>query len=185
MDNEYIQLVFNNISEILGNKKIGIIVLTDILQERQIAVICDEMTKEAISIRTKKMVDTSNELAEALIKVMEWNGIDDCEVVMEDVKDEQYSTFIHERKSNKKTPVKASHGILLSLITGCPIMMRRGLMDKQSNSFMGKSEKLSVPINVLSESMLKESLERAIEEENYEMASKLNKELNRRKKNQE
>ena len=45
-------------------------------------------------------------------------------------------------------------------------------------------ERLAVPINSISDDMLQDSLKRAVDNEDYELASELNKEIKRRKEEQ-
>lgn len=177
-----VKLIFNNVSEILGNERIGLIVLTNEQETRQIAIVCDDATKTAIDMRVKKMPETKLMLPEIMTSMLRAKGNMNYEVLITDIKDGQYLTMIYDAESGDSFPIKASHAILFALISNTPIYIEEKLMRQQSNTFTGSREKLAVPINVISESMLKESLERAIEEENYEMASKLNQELNRRKK---
>ena len=93
----------------------------------------------------------------------------------------QYVTIIQDISNGDTFRVKASQAILLSIISGIPIYTTKELMQKQSNVFLGRGEKLSLPINVVTNSMLEESLKKAIEEENYEIASRLSEELKKRK----
>ena len=56
-----------------------------------------------------------------------------------------------------------------------------GLMEKQSVEYYEKAKGLSIPVNTISDEMLQTALDKAIREENYEMASHLRDEINRRK----
>ena len=46
-----IQLYFNGISEVVGNSKMSVIVLTDMEKKRALSFVCDEIMKYQISIR--------------------------------------------------------------------------------------------------------------------------------------
>lgn len=177
---DMVKLLFNNVSEILGNENIGLIVLTDELELRQITIICDKNTKIAIDMRAKEMPETQDMLPEVMARMLKAKGATDYEVLIEGVKDEQYLTVIRDTTNSDRFPVKASHAILLAIIAELPIYTTEDLMRRQSNTFNGKGKKISVPINVITDTMLEESLEKAIEEENYELASKLSKELKKR-----
>jgi hypothetical protein len=52
---------------------------------------------------------------------------------------------------------------------------------KQSVDFYEKAKGLSIPVNTISDEMLQSALDKAIKDENYEMASHLRDEINRRK----
>ena len=61
-----VRLLFNSVSEIAGNEKIGLITLTDESHERLISIVCDWNTAEAIDIRVKHKMDKSNTLPEVM-----------------------------------------------------------------------------------------------------------------------
>ncbi|HCD78216.1 MAG TPA: bifunctional nuclease [Prevotella sp.] len=176
-----IRLLFNNVSKILGNENIGLIVLTDELKTRQISIICDKNTREAIDMRIGKMPGNKEMLPEVLTSLLKAKVEDKYEIDIEDVANGQYVTIIQDISNGDTFRVKASQAILLSIISGIPIYTTKELMQKQSNVFLGRGEKLSLPINVVTNSMLEESLKKAIEEENYEIASRLSEELKKRK----
>ena len=56
----------------------------------------------------------------------------------------------------------------------------QNLMKKQSVAFKKDSKGMSIPLNTLTDDMLRKALNKAIEEENYEMASHLRDEMKRR-----
>lgn len=176
-----VRLLFNNVSQILGNDNIAVIVLTDEFELQQITLICDKTTKEAINMRVKKLSETKDMLPEVLTEMLKAKGINNYEILIQDVNDGQYITVVRDNSNGDNFRVKASQAILLSIISDIPIYITEELMRKQANDFFGKGLKLSMPINVITDSMLEESLKKAIEDENYEIASKLSKELNKRK----
>lgn len=55
-----------------------------------------------------------------------------------------------------------------------------GLMTKQSAEYNPNFTQMAVPVNVITDKMLEESLRKAIENENYELASSLRDELKKR-----
>lgn len=176
-----VRLLFNNVSKILGNENIGLIILTDELKTRQLSIICNKDTEEAIDMRIRKMPETKEMLPEVLTNMLKAKGTDKYEIHIEDVDNGQYITVIKNISNDDAFRIKASHAILLSIISEIPVYTTNELMQKQSNVFLGKGEKLSLPINVVTNSMLEESLKKAIEDENYEIASKLSEELKKRK----
>lgn len=58
--------------------------------------------------------------------------------------------------------------------------MDERLFLKQSSVYDMKAQGVSLPVNTLSSSMLRKAMEKAIAAENYELASQLRDELNRR-----
>ena len=57
-------------------------------------------------------------------------------------------------------------------------------MMRQSVRYSANANGMAIPINALSDSMLKKSMENAIADENYELASYLRDEINKRKKSE-
>ena len=57
------------------------------------------------------------------------------------------------------------------------------LMNRQSVAYRENSRGVSLPVNTISDKMLQSALEKAILEENYELASHLRDEKKRREKN--
>ena len=69
---------------------------------------------------------------------------------------------------------------------GCdiPIYIDEELMKMQSVKYVKGQNRMSLPVNALTDEMLKTSLDNAIKEENYEMAQYLSEEIKRRKQNE-
>ena len=56
-------------------------------------------------------------------------------------------------------------------------------MDKQSVKYVREASGVSIPVNTISDDMLQKALDKAIADENYELASHLRDEMKRRKGN--
>ena len=61
-----------------------------------------------------------------------------------------------------------------------PIYATREVMQSQSAPYVKNAVRVPLPINVLSDKMIEEALEKAIQSEDYEMASSLRDELKKR-----
>ena len=75
------------------------------------------------------------------------------------LKDGVYQTEIYDQLTQRSFPIRCSDGIFFAIVC-----------------------KVGLPLTVLSDKLLKDSLQKAIETENYEMASNLRDELNKRHK---
>lgn len=75
---------------------------------------------------------------------------------------------------------RASDGLLLAYTFGCPICIDEELLERQYMRQAGE-DSYSMPVNSVSNEALKSALEQAVREENYELASQLRDELERRK----
>ncbi|WP_369916875.1 hypothetical protein [Prevotella sp. oral taxon 376] len=86
-------------------------------------------------------------------------------------------------KTLEMVPIQIADAVLLSIISGIPIYIDEVLIRKQGAEFHKDSHGLKLPINALSLDMLEKAIDRAISEENYELASMLKEEIDHRKKN--
>lgn len=75
---------------------------------------------------------------------------------------------------------KASDGLILAYTFNCPITIHETLFEQQYMREVGDGS-YSMPVNSVNIEALKEALKRAVEDENYELASQLRDEINRRK----
>lgn len=75
---------------------------------------------------------------------------------------------------------KASDSLILAYTFGCPITINNELLEQQYMREVGDGA-YSVPVNSVSLEALEEALKRAVEDENYELASHLRDEIERRK----
>ena len=70
--------------------------------------------------------------------------------------------------------------MLLATVAGLDMFIEEKLFYRQSMIFDETKEKISLPLNILSQEMLEEALNKAIIEEDFEVASCLRDELKRR-----
>ena len=75
---------------------------------------------------------------------------------------------------------KASDCLILAYTFDCPITIGEALLEHQYMREVGDGM-YSIPVNSVSVDALKEALKRAVEDENYELASQLRDEIERRK----
>ncbi len=75
---------------------------------------------------------------------------------------------------------KASDCLILAHVFSCPITISEDLLQRQYMRQTGEGT-CSLPVNSVSVEALKEALKRAVEHENYELASQLRDEIERRK----
>ena len=157
-----IRLKFNNISEIVGTMGIGVIVLTDEALTRQISITCDEDMIRAFGLRMAHAPGVDKLLAEATGKLLKETG-HTLEVYIFNLTDGQYRTLLIDNDD-------------------LPIYIDEALMNSQSTPFdTAKTNRMSLPINALTDEMLQMALDKSIKDEDYKMAEYLNEELKRRK----
>jgi len=175
-----IELKFMGVSEIMSTDKIGLIVLADMDETRDISVMCDRSMVDQILLRVKNAERTSHLLPEVLVNVLQNQTMLDFMLVFSDVIDGEYQVTLYNRASLVPVRMRASDAVLLHVISKIPIYIERGLFMRQSAPYEASNTKVAIPLNTLSEDLLKAALEDAIAHEQYEMASTLRDEINRR-----
>lgn len=177
-----VRLFFNAVSEITGNRRLGVIILTNASKTRQLSIVCEH--NMAIEIDRRKTANKLNELLcpEALVNLLRKVTNAEFEIHISDIVNGQYKVYIFNRDNLDITPIRASDAILLAVAAGLPIFIEQNLMLKQSVEYKDNTLGVTIPINSLSLQMLEESLLKAIKTEDYETASKLRDEIKKRKR---
>ncbi|MCD8291425.1 MAG: DUF151 domain-containing protein [Prevotella sp.] len=176
-----IQLFFRGVSEILGTDNLGLLILSDEEKERQISIVCDRAMAVQIELRMKKVPIAEIMLPEVLCKIIKMQDLQ-LELVIDDLVDGQYRTILYNAESIIPLLIRASDAVLLSIVGDIPLYIDYNLMKRQSVRYSISSRGVSLPVNTISDEMLQSALNKAIEDENYELASHLRDELKRRDK---
>ncbi len=176
-----VQLFFRGVSEILGSDDLGLIILSDEGKERQISIVCDKAMAVQIELRIKKVPIAEIMLPEVLCKIIKMQDLQ-LELVIDNLVDGQYRTILYNAESIIPLLIRASDAVLLSIVGNIPLYIDAKLMRKQSVRYSISSSAVSLPVNTISDEMLHTALDKAIEDENYELASYLRDELKRRDK---
>jgi hypothetical protein len=175
-----VQLFYKDISDIIGSNGFSVMRLTDAEQQRAICIICDKMMTEQLTIRFNKLPDHDQMLPEVLTSMLLADGSHDFEMMIYDVVDGQYRTTLLNKRTLTLRNIRISDAVLLHFISKIPIYIEEGLMNRQCSPFVPESTGLSIPINTIDTEHLNLELDRAIENEDYRLASHLHEELQRR-----
>ena len=81
--------------------------------------------------------------------------------------------------------IRASDAVLLFIVADIPFYIESVPMKRQSVLYKENSRGVSLPVNTISDEMLQSALDKAIADENYELASHLRDEKKRRNKKSE
>ncbi len=176
------KLVFKGVSEIVGANELGLLILTDEAKERQITIVCDKSMAVQLELRVKKIPITRIMLPEVLCKLLKNNVSTNYELLIDGIEDGQYRTILYNNETMEATLIRASDAVLLSIVAGIPLYMDAELMRRQSVAYNANSRGVSLPVNTISDEMLQSALDKAIADENYELASHLRDEKKRRNK---
>ena len=154
------------LEEVNGNRKLPIIIGS--LEAQAIKVVMMEY-KMPRPLTHDLFLTVTKELGAALKKVLIYK-----------VKDGVYYSYLFLEKEGEvfKIDSRTSDAIALAMRCGCPVYTTNEIMEVGNTAF-------SVNVNTVDVVMLKEALSKAIEEENYEQASRLRDEIKRREQEEE
>ena len=173
-----ILLRFENLQQIVGSEELSVILLTDEARERALSVVCDaEMSRQLLIRLQGKRSVTQTMLPEALLQLLPSS----YEMMIVGVFDGQYQVMLMDTVSGESVRVRTSDAVLLTIISHVPLYIEERLMAQQSLPFDEQATGVAIPINSMDTPRLKAALKNAVDEENYELASQLRDEINRRK----
>lgn len=170
------------IAEIMGNPEVGIISLVDEAEKRMIAIVCDVQMKQELHLRLSRNKVCNTMLPEILVNILKNQVGYNFEIIINDIIDGEYKAMIVNTDTAQPLSMRASDAVLLHLISKVPLYVNAQLMKRQGMPYVPGSPAMALPFNVLTDKMLKEAMDYAVEHENYEMASKFRDELKKRGK---
>ncbi len=171
-----IKLQFENIQQVMGSEELAVILLTDEKRQRALSVICDEPMTRQILLRLQHPRSCGNMLPEALLKMIPAK----MEMMIYGIHDGQYQVVLADEQFETNARIRMSDAVLLSIISDVPFYIESELFGRQSIEFDQHASGVAIPINTMDVPRLNMALQRAVEEENYELASQLRDEINRR-----
>ena len=175
-----VRLFYKDISDIVGSEGFSIVRLIDADEQRTICVICDQNMTAQLSIRHNRVPGREQMLPEVLCSMLLDEGRNDLELMVYDIQDGQYCVTLLNRRTLSLKPIRMSDAVLLHYISKIPLYMDASLMMRQSIPYKPETSGLSIPINTLDTDWLNKELKRAIEAEDYRLASNLHEELKKR-----
>lgn len=175
-------LLLKSVSEILGIKDVALVSLVNATETRQIVVSCELEMRDLIMKYMTDRPETQMLFPSVVNNILATRDKSSLEVRINGVIDGVYQTEIYDRLTQKSFPIRCSDGIFMSVACKLHIYASAEVMRLHSIPYVTGATKVGLPLSVLSEKLLKNSLQMAIETENYEMASNLRDELNKRHK---
>lgn len=177
-----IQIKLYAISEIIGNKEVGIIVLTNIECTMHFAIVCDNLIKQELQLRLKKEKKCSRMLPEVLVSLFKQRFECECEIIINDIVDGEYYAVVVDKYYAQSYTLRAADAVLLHIISRTPLYATSKIIKEQAMPIAPGNVAMSLPYNALSDSMLLDAMKSAIDMEKYEMASTIRDELKKRGK---
>ena len=164
---ERTRLIFQGVSELAGTDEMGLITLTDEEERRQLAVACDKAMMREFALRLNHVPIVGRLLPEVLWHVVAIQAKMEFEVLITDVIENQYRALLLNTKTREPVAIRLSDAVLLAYIA----------------PYEKEARNVVIPMNTLSNKMLLDAFDKAVEEEKYELASRLRDEIRRRKLN--
>lgn len=149
--------------------------------QRKLPVIIGETEAQGIkaSMRSGKFPrPMTHDLFPALTKML---GVTLSKVEIYKIKDGIYYSYLYFEKDGEVYQIdsRTSDAVSLALCYSRPIYISEELLEKEHLRELGKGA-FSVPVNSINVEMLRDALNKAVEKENYELASRLRDEIKRR-----
>ena len=168
-------LKFYTLQQVTGTHEASVIILTDELKQRALSVVCDQAVAQQFAIRANNEMSRLM-LPEALLQLIGHH----YEMLIVGLYDGQYQVLLMDLDSNHSVRIRLSDAVLLSVISDFPLYIEDRLMQQQSAPFDENTNQVAIPINTMDAESLQSALERAVEAENYELASHLRDEIKSR-----
>ncbi len=172
-----VQLRFENIQQVMGSNDFSVILLTDLARQRALSIICDETMTHQIVLRANHPETCKNMLPEALVQMLPGQ----YELMIYGIHDGQYQVVLQDKEFRNSVRLRISDAVLLHLISNYPIYIEEKLMKRQCIPFEENAKGVAIPINTMDTKGLNAALQKAVNDENYELASQIRDEIKRRK----
>jgi len=172
-----ILLRYDSFHQVTGSSDLWVIVLTDQERHRAISVVCDDDMAVQLKMRIFNPQISKILLPEALIQLLPSS----YEMLIAGIYDGQYQVILMDTGNGESVRVRMSDAILLSIISKTPLYIEENLMKKQCYPVEDFTNGVAIPINSMNMEHLKNALEKAVKDENYELASHIRDEINLRK----
>ena len=188
-----IKLKVQGVTDIAPNIA-SLLILTDEEEKRQLTIVIDAVMRHEIALRRGKYVGNATQrgnainslqhcLPETLSAAIKYlTNIELC-VTIVSIANGQYYALLEDMRTGTAFPIRASEGVLLTYADPhIPLYIEESLWEMQSTKYLGDQAKgFSLPLNTLSVGMLKQAMQKCIDDENYEGAQHIKEELERRK----
>lgn len=183
MINDDVKLNFRGISVVKGSDDMMLMMLIDESQKRQLIVPCDWSVGHQIRmfVEKKNSLDIfQNSALEVLVGMMQPMLQNDYVLRIFGFDKVIFHTCLYNRQTGERKPIRCTDGVLLALVGKLPIYASLDVMRLQSVPYDAMAVQVPLPLNLLSDKLVEDALQKAIDEEDYETASNLRDELKKR-----
>jgi len=170
------RLQFESIHQIMGSDELAVILLTDEERRHALTVVCDHPMTQQLMMRMQNPDVCRKMLPEALLQMVPG----DLDLMIYGLHNGQYQVVLSDESFEHSVVIRLSDAVLLSIISNIPLYIEDQLFASQCIPFEKDAKGVAIPINTMDLPRLNVALQRAIDEENYELASQLRDEIKRR-----
>ena len=159
--------------------QLSLVTLINDKEDRQLTFVCDRYVRDQFVTRdtAKTKIDTIRLLPEVLIEILRNNRtmeLKNLRIIIYGVYEGEYETELEDLNSSLTYPIRLSDAVLLSSISKIPIYVLSSILDRQGTPYSKQDMYTkSMPINILPEDNLREALQNAINNEDYQLAKVL------------
>ncbi len=176
-----VELKVHDMSSTLQPADAYALVLEEVNGERKLPIIIGAVEAQAIKVEMMEYKPPRPLTHDLFLTLMKEVGIELKKVLIYKVKDGVYYSYLFIDKEGQEFKIdsRTSDAIALAMRCGCPIYTTDEIIESEQLIEAG-DKAFTVKVNMLSIDILKESLAKAVEEEDYEQASHLRDEIRRR-----
>lgn len=176
---ERIRLHFKSLSEFVGNTKILLVNFTDEGETRQFTVLCDNAAADILKSFVTGEQKASKSMVGILTTMLKSRGVHPT-IFINSVVNGQYTALLCDENSFELHKIDINDALVLAFAGNVPIYIENTLFVRQGVAYERGRSMLAIPVNVLNNEILDKALQKAIADENYELASQLQEEQKRR-----
>lgn len=176
-----VELKVHDMSSTLQPADAYALVLEEINGNRKLPIIIGSLEAQAIRVVMMGYKTPRPLTHDLFLTLTSEMGAKLKKVLIYKVKDGVYYSYLFIENEGKQIKIdsRTSDAIALAMRCECPIYTTNEIMESEQLQDMG-TKGFSVSVNVVDLKVLKEALAKAVEEENYEQASRLRDEIIRR-----
>lgn len=177
-----VQLYIKAVTQLRQFGNVGLVVLTDDRQSKHVSILCDAEELGGLEGCFKNKLNAEDTLVSVLWGIISANTSQHYEVFVAGIKEGKYQILLQNDTMTERYRLAPVAALTLAFVAILPIYMRAELFERQSMDFNPNTDKMALPLNVLNTELLEHALHRAIDSEDYKMASAIKQEMDNRKK---
>lgn len=177
-----IRLYYQSIVDRCLTEAVRIVSLSDESQTKTTNFLCSEAMAGELKLREERQPITHILLPEVMAKMIGKEKLGNYEINIAGALNPTGISFIYDKVTHERFQIRTSDAVLLSYITGIPMYMDENDMKNLGISYDPKTGNMKAPICVIDTGILEKELKKSIENEDYERAAVIKRELDNRAK---